>query len=103
MTRQVSHPGDIVRRRGFGDTAVVPPIPIHHVFSIVLLGQIGVVSPAGETDSVWVLVASTAERIVVVEFESSPLGAASTLLVHESALVAVALAYRTPHRRGDIL
>jgi len=46
-----------------------------------------------------VVVASSAKRIVVVELESSPFGAALTLLTYETALLGVSLAYGTPHRR----
>src|SRR3990172_11035628 len=57
---------------------------------------------AHQTHLVWVVVASTAERIVVVELEPSSFCAASTLVVHELALATVALAYKAPHRRWDV-
>lgn len=46
---------------------------------------------------VWVVLPSTGEGIVAVELEPPPLGAASTLLIHESAMAAVALAYKGLH------
>ena len=43
-----------------------------------------------------VVVASTAERILVVELEPSPLGTTSALPVHETALAAIAPADEAP-------
>ena len=88
--------------RRFGNTAGAPPISIHYLFSIVPLGQIGVVSPTPETNCVRVVGASTAERIVVVELEPPALHAAPTLLVDESTLIPIAFPYGAPHRRRDI-
>ncbi len=53
---------------------------------------------AHERDLVGVVATSTAERLLVVELETAPLGAASTGLAHESALVPVAQAHDASHR-----
>jgi len=57
--------------------------------------------PAHEAHFRWVVVASTVKRLVVVELEPSSLGAASTLLVHESALATVALGPLAPCAEGS--
>ena len=88
--------------RGLGNTAVAPPISIHYLFSIVPLGQIGVVSPTPETNCVRVVGASTTERILVVELEPPALRAAPTVLVDDSTLISIPFPYGAPHRRRDI-
>ena len=80
----------------------MPPIPVHDVFSIFLLGEIGVVTRTPQADGFRVVGASTAERIVVVELEPLAFAAAPTPLVHESALVAITFSYGAPHRSRDV-
>jgi hypothetical protein len=91
-----------VGRPGLRNTVVAPPMFLHDFFSILPLGEIGVVSPTPETHGVGVVRASAAKGVVVVELERSALRAAPTLLVDEPALIPIPFPYGAPHSRWDI-
>jgi len=92
----------IVDRGGLRDTTAFAPVLLHQLFAVIALGQIGIVDATHQADVVVVVTASSAKRIVVVKLQSSPFGAALTLLTYETALLGVSLAYGTPHRRRNV-
>ncbi len=90
-----------VWRRGLRHAARSPEL-VHHVFSILPLGQIAVVGLAHQADLGWVVVSSSAKGVVVMELEPSALRAAPAVLVDEPALAGIAPSNDTPHRRRDV-
>src|SRR3989304_2665217 len=94
-------PREIYRRR-LGHAISVPPILVHHVFPVVLLGVIEVVGSTAKSDPCRVMGASAAKGVEVVELEVPALRAAPALAVDESASIRIALSHDAPHRRRHI-
>lgn len=92
---------EVVRRR-FGDTAVLPPVLVHHLFAVVALGQIRVMRVTHQANILRAVVAPTTVWAPVMELEFAALRAASPFVVHERASMTVPLAHDAPDRRRNV-
>lgn len=77
-------------------------MPFHRLAPVVDLGERVVVASALERDVRQGVLAAVAERAAVVELESVARGAASTLLVDETAPTLVPLVDGPPDRGRDV-
>jgi hypothetical protein len=91
----------IVERRGLGYTAPCAAVPLHHLQSVIPLGQIGVMGTTHEMDIIRAVVAATAIGIAMMELEAVALIAAATVVIHIGATSSIAFANGAFNRRRN--
>jgi hypothetical protein len=95
-----------VNGRGLGDTgcrALVFPVTLNHLFSVVTLGQISIMNFAHQLNIRHTVVAATAVRkVMMVKLETVAFGAATTAVSQKSTLPLIPFVDGSLDRGRDI-